>query len=113
MKEPAIPPADKARLDFLQSVHKNRASLINMIPFLNIKDIDSNMIDQALANYRDAWHQYKTVKGTSVPAFHKKDNTYFYGTSNHFGKKRTDGLRDGSICFLDSNHIQLPKIGRI
>ena len=112
-KTASLSPADKERLDFLQSVHKNRASLINMIPFLNIKEIDSNMIDQALTNYRDAWHQYKTVKGTSVPSFHKKDNTYSYGTSNHFGKKRTDGLRDGSICFLDSNHIQLPKIGRI
>lgn len=112
-KTAILSPADSDRLSFLQSVHSCRKTLINMVPFLNLPEIDSDLIDNAISDYNDAWHRYKTVYGTSVPSFHKKDNTYSYCTSNHFGKKRTDGLRDGSIRFLDKNHINLPKIGRI
>lgn len=60
-----------------------------------------------------AWNQYKKVKDTRVPTFHKKNNTYFYKTSNHYGKIRNNGVRDGSIYFIDNNHINLPKIGKI
>ena len=105
--------ADKDRLEFLQSIHNSKSNTLVMIPFLSQKEIDSDMIDNAIQNYKMAWNQYKKVKGTSVPTFHKKDNTYFYKTSNHYGKVRNDGLKDGSIYFMDNHHINLPKIGRI
>ena len=105
--------ADKNRLEFLQSIHQSKSNMLIMIPFLSQKEIDSDMIDNAIQNYKMAWNQYKKVKGASVPTFHKKDNTYFYKTSNHYGKIRNDGLKDGSIYFIDENHINLPKIGRI
>ena len=105
--------ADKERLEFLQSIHQSKSDMLIMIPFLSQKEIDSDMIDNAIQNYKMAWNQYKKIKGTSVPTFHKKDNTYFYKTSNHYGKVRDNGLKDGSIYFIDNNHINLPKIGRI
>ena len=105
--------ADRNRLEFLESIHKTKSNMLIMIPFLSQKEIDSDMIDNAIQNYKMAWNQYKKIKGASVPTFHKKDNTYFYKTSNHYGKIRNDGLRDGSIYFIDENHINLPKIGRI
>lgn len=105
--------ADRNRLEFLESIHKSKSNMLIMIPFLSQKEIDSDMIDNAIQNYKMAWNQYNKVKDTSVPTFHKKDNTYFYKTSNHYGKIRNDGLKDGSIYFIDENHINLPKIGRI
>ena len=105
--------ADRNRLEFLESIHKTKSNMLIMIPFLSQKEIDSDMIDNAIQNYKMAWNQYNKVKDTSVPTFHKKDNTYFYKTSNHYGKTRNDGLKDGSIYFIDNNHINLPKIGRI
>ena len=105
--------ADKDRLEFLQSIHNSKSNMLVMIPFLSQKEIDSDMIDNAIQNYKMAWNQYNKVTGASVPTFHKKDNTYFYKTSNHYGKIRDNGLKDGSIYFIDENHINLPKIGRI
>lgn len=105
--------ADKNRLEFLESIHKSKSNMLIMIPFLSQKEFDSDMIDNAIQNYKMAWNRYKKVKDTSVPTFHKKDNTYFYKTSNHYGKIRNNGVRDGSIYFIDNNHINLPKIGRI
>ena len=105
--------ADRNRLKFLQSIHQSKSNMLVMIPFLSQKEIDSDMIDNAIQNYKMAWNQYKKVKGSSVPTFHKKDNTYFYKTSNHYGKARDNCLKDGSIYFIDENHINLPKIGRI
>lgn len=105
--------ADRNRLEFLQSIHQSKSNMLVMIPFLTQKEIDSDMIDNAIQNYKMAWNRYKKVKGSSVPTFHKKDNTYFYKTSNHYGKVRDNGLKDGSIYFIDENHINLPKIGRI
>ncbi len=105
--------ADRNRLKFLESIHQSKSNMLVMIPFLTQKEIDSDMIDNAIQNYKMAWNQYKKVKGSSVPTFHKKDNTYFYKTSNHYGKVRDNGLKDGSIYFIDNNHINLPKIGRI
>ena len=105
--------ADRNRLEFLESIHQSKSNMLIMIPFLSQKEIDSDMIDNAIQNYKMAWNQYKKVKGSSVPTFHKKDNTYFYKTSNHYGKVRDNGLKDGSIYFIDNNHINLPKIGRI
>lgn len=105
--------ADKDRLEFLQSVHSSKSNMLVMIPFLTQKEIDSDMIDNAIQNYKMAWNQFRKVKGTSVPTFHKRDNTYSYKTSNHYKKVRDNGLKDGSIYFIDNNHINLPKIGKI
>ena len=105
--------ADRNRLEFLESIHSSKSNMLVMIPFLSQKEIDSDMICNAIQNYKMAWNQFRKVKGTSVPTFHKKDNTYSYKTSNHYSKVRDNGLKDGSIYFIDNNHINLPKIGKI
>ena len=112
-KSASFSPTDKERLEFLETVHSSKSNMLAMIPFLTQKEIDSDMIDNAIQNYNAAWNQFKKVPGTSKPTFHKKDNTYSYKTSNHYGKKRDDGLRNGSIYFVDDKHIKLPKIGKI
>lgn len=112
-KSSSFSPADKQRLEFLQSVHAKKANMLVMIPFLTQDEIDSDMIDNAIQNYNAAWRQFKKVKGTSIPTFHKKDNTYSYKTSNHYGKVNGNGLNDGSIYFIDNYHIRLPKLGKI
>lgn len=108
-----LSPVDRERLEFLESVFSSKANLVAMIPFLTMDEIDSDMICHTIQNYQTAWKQFKKVKGTSVPTFHKKDYTYSYCTSNHYAKDSEDGLRDGSIYFIDNNHIRLPKIGKI
>ena len=105
--------ADRNRLEFLESIHQSKSNMLVMIPFLSQKEIDSDMIDNAIQNYKMAWNQFRKVKGTSVPTFHKRDNTYSYKTSNHYSKVKDNGLKDGSIYFIDNNHINLPKIGKI
>ena len=112
-KSSSFSSADKDRLEFLQSIHNSKSNMLVMIPFLSQKEIDSDMICNAIQNYKMAWNQFRKVKGTSVPTFHKKDNTYSYKTSNHYSKVRDNGLKDGSIYFIDNNHINLPKIGKI
>ena len=112
-KSSSFSPADKERLDFLKSVHSSRSSLLVMIPFLSQDEIDSDMINNAIQNYNAAWRQFRKVKGASIPTFHKKDGTYSYKTNNHYKRVRDDGLRNGSIYFIDNNYIRLPKIGRI
>ena len=105
--------ADRNRLEFLESIHQSKSNMLVMIPFLSQKEIDSDMIDNAIQNYKMAWNQFRKVNGTSVPTFHKRDNTYSYKTSNHYSKVKDNGLKDGSIYFIDNNHINLPKIGKI
>ena len=68
--------ADRNRLEFLESIHQSKSNMLVMIPFLSQKEIDSDMIDNAIQNYKMAWNQFRKVKGTSVPTFHKRDNTY-------------------------------------
>ena len=103
--------ADRNRLEFLESVFSSKANLVAMMPFLTMDEIDSDMICHAIQNYQTAWKRFKN--GASIPTFHKKDYTYSYVTSNHYVKDSEDGLRDGSIYFIDNNHIRLPKIGKI
>ena len=104
------------RLDYLNTIYCDARELKNAAPFLNEEGIDSDMVANAILNYRNAWKSYREVPGTSIPTFHKKNNEYSYNTSNHYsGKalKNAQGLWEGSIRFLDSDHLQLPIIGRI
>lgn len=48
--------ADRNRLEFLESIHKTKSNMLIMIPFLSQKEIDSDMIDNAIQNYKMAWN---------------------------------------------------------
>ena len=111
-------PSDKSRLDYLNTAYQDTKHLRNAVPFLNDSRIDGYAIANAKQDYHHAWNQFKKVKGTSVPTFHKKDSSYSYGTNCHYSKKAlsdqtTIGLFEGSIRFLDKKHIILPILGTV
>lgn len=115
-KTASLSPSDKARLAFLDVLRKSVSAFCVGIPFLAEKDIDSDMIQQAFANYARAWKNCKEDhKGR--PTFHKKTNAYSYRTSNHYSSKKKvtglAGLYVGSIKFDGKSHIILPKLGRV
>ena len=101
------------RISYLSSIHYNASALKNAIPFLFDEDIDSDMVHTTIKNYRSAWNLYFENPKSGVPTFHKKGNTLSYQTSNHYSGTVKNGLLDGSIRFMDKNHLHLPKMGRI
>lgn len=109
---------DKNRLAYLDIAYKDTKHLRNAVPFLNDPKIDGYAIANAKQDYQHAWNQFRKVKGTSIPTFHKKDNTYSYGTNCHYDNKvlsnpNTIGLFEGSVRFLDKTHIVLPILGTV
>ena len=106
-------PTDKTRLEYLETMYKDVRAIKASLPFLYEETIDSDMVYNTVLSYKTAWKQFKKVKGTRIPTFHKFDNTYSYKTSNHYTSKSNNGLLDGSIRFLDKVHVHLPKIGNI
>ena len=82
--------------------------------FLQDKDIDSLALANANKNYNKAWKNYCEL-GHGIPTFHKKSNDWSYQTNCQYNTKYVDTplLDNGSVCFIDQNHIQLPKLGKI
>ena len=111
-------PADRARMSYLKDAYATTTSLRNAVPFLNDPLVDGYAIANAKKDYSRAWQQFKKVKGTSIPTFHKKDNNYSYGTNCHYAKKLNNnptviGLYEGSVRFIDKSHVILPILGRV
>ena len=104
------------RIDYLEKAYSSAREIANTVPFLAEKGIDSDMISNTRRNYINAWKKCREDTTAGIPTYHKKDGTYSYQTSNHYQlskKPNSRGLYDGSIRFLDKNHINLPVIGRI
>ena len=87
------------------------AGIKNALPYLNEEDVDSLAIDNAVKNYRTAWKNQKE-RHTGVPAFKKKSYEQSYQTNAHY---RKDGLGHevSNVRFEDTNHVILPKLGRV
>lgn len=103
--------ADRNRLDYISSVISTTAGIKNALPYLNEEDVDSLAIDNAVKNYRTAWKNQKE-RHTGVPAFKKKSYEQSYQTNAHYHK---DGLGHevSNVRFEDTNHVILPKLGRV
>ena len=89
-------------------------------PWLGDKDIDSDMINNALISFKSAWNLFHKIHNSGSPNFKRKSNpNQGYRTSNHYNSatvRKSGGvpsLYNGSIRFLDDKHIRLPKVGRI
>lgn len=111
-------PTDRARMSYLKDAYATTTTIRNAIPFLNDPLVDGYAIANAKKDYSNAWQQFKKVKGTSIPTFHKKDGTYSYGTNCHYAKKyeydpNAIGLFEGSVRFIDKSHVILPILGRV
>ena len=112
----ALCPADRTRLEYLQTAYANPVQIANSIPFL--QQCDSDMVQHVVRNYRTAWKNVQS-EHAGIPHFHKFDHTYVYQTSNHYSTAslrkydRVIGLWEGKVRFLDQNHIQIPILGRL
>jgi putative transposase len=65
-------PAYAGRIEYLEQVRSSKRELVNTIPFLNEKDVDSLAVDNAIKNHNLAWKRFREVPGTGIPGFHRK-----------------------------------------
>lgn len=104
-------PVYQERLDYLDSSYKDTASIRNAILFLNNPLVDGCAIANAIANYSQAWENFKKNPKSGVPTFHKKSYAKSYQTNAVYTGDKT--IFSGSVRFIDKEHIQLPKLGII
>jgi putative transposase len=72
------------RIDFLREILGSKAGMLVMMPFAKDDEIDSLAIDNAYADYRSAWNQFKKIPGTQKPCFHKKSYEQRYKSLGSF-----------------------------
>ena len=92
---------------------KNPKDLANHYRYMFNKDIDSLTLANAKQNYTKAWKNYKKVHQTGTPKFHKKGYEEKYQTNAQYGKGAKMDMYSASVKFLDKNHVQVPKLGRL
>ena len=112
-------PVYKDRITFLEQVRSSKKELVNMIPFLNDRSIDSLTVDNAIKNHRLAWKRFNEIPGAGIPGFHKKSYMQSYQTNAHYPKGSTC-WDEGNIHFVQKSPgeqvphlISLPKLGTI
>ena len=112
-------PAYKGKIEYLEQVRSSKRELVNTIPFLNEKDVDSLAVDNAIKNHNLAWKRFREVPGTGIPGFHKKSYKQSYQTNAHY-KKDAAGWEEGNVHFVKRSageqvphFISLPILGTI
>ncbi|MEY8736375.1 RNA-guided endonuclease InsQ/TnpB family protein [Lactobacillus sp. AN1001] len=94
-------------------LRKNARQLSNHYVFLNDKRIDSLTKSNAIRNYQSAWKMYNKVHQSGTPNFHKKSYAWKYQTSCQYPGKKQALFTNGTVRFLDSRHISVPKLGKL
>lgn len=94
-------------------LRKNARQLSNHYVFLNDKRVDSLTKSNAIRNYQSAWKMYNKVHQSGTPNFHKKSYTWKYQTSCQYPGKKQALLTNGTVRFLNSKHISVPKLGKL
>lgn len=105
-------PVYKDRLAYLDTVTGTKGNIMNAMPFLCGKDVDSLAIDNAMKNYSCAWKNMKE-QHKGVPVFKKKSYEQSYQTNAHYYPKDTSDGHNTNVWFLDRAHVTLPKLGRV
>ena len=105
-------PAYQDRIDYLKALVSSATTIKNQFPFMYGDEVDSDVVSNAIANYKKAWNMFKKVPGTSVPTVHKKSYEQSYNTSAHYNKDQA-GIMQGSIRFVNRHKLHLPIIGDI
>ena len=100
-------PADKLRLDYVETVLSSSKEFQNSAPFLYDNEIDAQMISNTKINYQKAWNNYRKNPALGIPTFHKKKYECSYQTSPHY--RKNVGC---NVHFTDKHHITVPKLGR-
>ncbi len=81
--------------------------------FLQDQRIDSLTKANAIQNYRKAWNSFRKVHTAGVPKFHRKSYIWKYQTNCQYIGQSKASMANGTIRFLDSNHLLVPKLGRL
>ena len=110
-KTAAYVPSDRERIEYLRSKIASHTAIENTLPYLYGKDIDCQVIANAMMHYNTAWKNMKE-RHTGVPVFHKKSSEQRWNTNGHYSGKSED-MRECNVRFEDPHHICLPKLGRI
>ena len=82
-------PAYRERIAYLEQVRSSKKELVNTIPFLNEKNVDSLAVDNAIKNHNLAWKRFREVPGTGVPGFHKRSYEQITGRTLPPGRTGT------------------------
>lgn len=102
------------RIEQLKQRQKTTKNICEEHIFLYHPDIDSLALANAKQNYAKAWKAFRKVHRSGIPVFHKKSYRWRYQTNAQYsGKISTPSLLNGSVKFLDRNHVKLPKIGLV
>ena len=91
--------AYKGKTAYLEQVRSSKRELVNTIPFLKEKDVDSLAVDNAIKNHNRAWERFREVPGTGLPGFHKKSYAQSYQTNAHY-KKGAESWEEGNVHFV-------------
>ena len=86
-KAASLCPAYKGKIAYLEQVRSSKRELVNSIPFLKEKDVDSLAVDNAIKNHNRAWERFREVPGTGLPGFHKKSYAQSYQLSAPITKR--------------------------
>lgn len=104
-------PADRKRLDYLDSVTGEVKNIKNALPYLYGDEVDEQAIANAIRNYKAAWKNKKELQAC-VPAFKKKSYEQSYQTNAHYYRPGSSKF-ESNVRFEDRNHVILPKLGRV
>ena len=100
------------RIDYLKTLQNSPREISNQAPFLYEHEIDSLAKANAIKNHKDAWSNFSKIPGTRIPTFKKKNYEKKYQTNAQYSNGQ-HGLFEGSVCFLDRDHMKLPILGRV
>lgn len=101
----------KKLLETQELIAKHR-NIRDKYEFLRAKGIDSFAIANAIQNYRKAWKNYHQL-GYGIPTFHKKRSDWSYQTNCTYQGAEEAYLDNGSVRFIDTKHVRLPKLGNV
>ena len=101
----------------IETLELRKKKLSKYYSYMSVNDVDSLAVAQAKLNYNAAWNMFKKIHSSGVPKYHKKGVSNSYQTSCTYTtenkKKGNCTPFSGSVRFLDTKHVQLPKLGRI
>ncbi len=92
---------------------QNAKNLSNHYQFLQDPRIDSLTKANAIQNYHKAWYQFRQVHTVGTPKFHRKSYAWKYQTNCQYPKQKVARMTNGTVRFLDAQHVQVPKLGRL
>lgn len=105
-------PIYQDRIDYLETLVSSATNIRNQFPFMYDRLVDSDVVANAMVNYKAAWNMYKKIPTSGKPTLHKKSYEQSYNTSAHYKSGQT-GIRQGSIRFINRHKLHLPIIGDV